>query len=259
MQNWIPSEADNWWVALQNRAPRTLVESDLPAKLIEAYETVKHIAIELASAERMYLPKKEPWGSAQAFLLPRDRPAAWLYGHPVRKHLDLEIARNAEQQAEHEAWLAAQEAEWEETKALISQARDTYYLMEPLLQASERLNRKLRELCYTGRPLVHPEVLHALFRFRDGIAQYENRVAKGIGGGYVSEPNPVVAAYLCRLDQMLDRLGDTVRQILLRRIFDGTMTTEQEREAAALLQAQADAGIWADPEGDMDRAAARVA
>jgi hypothetical protein len=93
--------------------------------------------------------------------------------------------------------------------------------------------------------LLDPEVLGALMRYGEFLRMF----ASG---------SPILAAYFHQFEAIAARVRDTVRTILIDRLFEGKMSAEDGAKAIAMLESYAASGLWPTPDLDLNKAEERA-
>jgi hypothetical protein len=157
-------------------------------------------------------------------------PSFWI----LHKPLDLEVVGDTT--AQDERWAA-----YELARGLYREACQIWHQLSPLWRATQHLCETLGRLQWqakvNGEPqltLADPSCLRALRGVSDLLCMFASH-------------NPALLNYAQRLDELLNKLRDEARTLLVRRYLDGAMTDAQARECVALLEADAESGRW-DPD-----------
>src|SRR5207237_5304199 len=74
-------------------------------------------------------------------------------------------------------------------------------------------------------------------------------------GSKTVEEWPRLADFMFALDQGLDRIADLGRKVMIRRYLEGRLSEEEKHAFAEVLDAHDKAGMWPNPERDINEVA----
>ncbi len=208
----------------------------LPSELRDAITMISWCREELVL--RGYLDKRIL--DMEAFEQGR-QPPYWVISGP----LDLELAPDADT-SDRDARLA----DYEDALRLYRLAIDAWNKISPLMWMSQQLIDALSMSAWKAMQrgesvdLLHPTVLSALMSYGGILRVYASH-------------SPVMAAVFHRFEAMANQIQDTLRGMLIDRLFSGELSGDDAQQAIEALEQHAASGLWPTPDLDLNKAEER--